>query len=78
MFNHHERLDGTGYPQGLQGPEIPKLARIIALAETYDAMTNAAPYRRALSKEEALQEIKTHSGTHFDPEITAVFLKVVS
>jgi|LSQX01.1.fsa_nt_gb diguanylate cyclase (GGDEF)-like protein/PAS domain S-box-containing protein len=78
VLNHHERLDGTGYPQGLQGPEIPKLARIIALAETYDAMTNAAPYRRALSKEEALQEIKTHSGTHFDPEITAVFLKVVS
>lgn len=72
---HHERYDGTGYPRGLAGDKIPLSARIFALVDSYDAITSQRPYRRARSHDEAVQEIKRHVGTQFDPEVVAAFLK---
>ena len=73
ILAHHERWDGTGYPKGLQGNDIPIESRIIALASSYVAMTSERPYRSALPKEVALQEILDNAGTQFDPEIVKVF-----
>lgn len=73
---HHEKWDGRGYPDGLKGTEIPLPGRIIALADTYDAMTSTRPYRTALSHEVAISEIKRCSGTQFDPELAALFVKL--
>ncbi len=67
--HHHERWDGKGYPDGLKGKEIPKLARILAVADTYDAVTSKRPYRDARSPQEAFKEIKKNAGTQFDPEV---------
>ena len=66
---HHERWDGRGYPLGLKGPDVPLMARIIAVADTYDAMTSDRAYRRALPHEVAVTEIERCSGTQFDPEV---------
>ncbi|MDR3585722.1 MAG: diguanylate cyclase [Desulfosporosinus sp.] len=77
ILAHHERWDGTGYPKGLKGEAIPMVARIIALADCYDAMTSERPYRNALSEEEALAEIRNNTGTQFDPEIVRIFLEKV-
>ncbi len=74
--HHHERYDGYGYPDGLKGEEIPLLARIIHIADAYDAMTSDRPYRRALSHALAVQEIKKHSGSQFDPKVVEAFLRV--
>ena len=71
--SHHERWDGKGYPDGLAGGEIPLWARIVALADAYEAMTAGRPYRPARSPEEALAEILAHSGTQFDPELVEIF-----
>lgn len=75
--HHHERWDGHGYPHGLSGSVIPLGSRLIALADTYDAMTNDRPYRRALSHTEALAEIGRHAGTQFDPELATLFVRVM-
>ena len=75
--HHHERYDGRGYPAGLKGDEIPYLARIVSVVDTFDAMTTNRPYRKALSIEESLKEIEKCSGTQFDPEIAAAFVKMV-
>ncbi len=75
VSGHHERFDGSGYPQGLAGKEIPLGARIIALADAFDAMTSDRPYRKALTTEEALAELKKHAGMQFDPEIVEVFVQ---
>lgn len=75
--HHHERFDGSGYPLGLKGKEIPFKARIISIADTWDAMLSDRPYRRALTAEEAKNELKKHSGIQFDPEIVAAFIKVL-
>ena len=77
-YCHHERWDGKGYPRGLKGEEIPIEARIFALVDVWDAVTNDRVYRNAMSKDEAITTIKKEAGKHFDPEITEVFLKVVS
>jgi len=77
ILSHHERWDGMGYPQGLVGANIPIMSRIVAVLDTYDAMTNDRPYRKALSTEEAIGEIKRCSGTQFDPEVVDVFLNKV-
>jgi HAMP domain-containing protein len=75
---HHERWDGEGYPRGLKGQEIPIEARMFALVDVWDAITNDRVYRQAMSKEEAFQTIRNGAGNHFDPDITEIFLKVVS
>jgi HD-GYP domain-containing protein (c-di-GMP phosphodiesterase class II) len=75
--HHHERFDGSGYPLGLKGKEIPFKARIISIADTWDAMLSDRPYRKALSTEEAKNELKKYSGVQFDPEIVAAFIKVL-
>ncbi len=76
ILSHHERYDGTGYPRGLKGEEIPIRARIIALADAYDAMTSHRPYRGALTHQQAIMEIKRCSKTQFDPEIVKAFLEL--
>ena len=75
--HHHERLDGLGYPDGLADPEIPLPARIIAVADTYDAMTTSRPYRRALPPEVAVEEIVRGQGTQFCPQVVAAFGRLV-
>ncbi len=75
--NHHERWDGTGYPDGLRGIEIPVSARILCVADVYDALTTARSYRPALSHEEAMRIMERDSGTAFDPEIFAIFKRLV-
>lgn len=75
---HHERYDGTGYPNGQKQNEISLGARIIHLADAYDAMTSARAYRKTpLTKEEAIQEVKKNSGSQFDPKVVEAFLKIV-
>lgn len=76
ILAHHERWDGTGYPKGLKGEEIPKLARIIKVADKYDAMINK-PNSYIVSKEQAIEEIKRQAGSKYDPEIVDAFVKVV-
>lgn len=71
---HHERYGGGGYPSGISGAAIPLGARIIAVADAYDAMTSDRPYRQALPVEKAVQELKEHSGTQFDPSVVRTFL----
>lgn len=73
VLHHHEHWDGSGYPFGLAGEEIPLVARIIAVADTYDAMTSRRPYRDAMSHEEAVAEIRRMSGKQFDPAVVAAF-----
>lgn len=75
---HHERYDGTGYPKGLVGDQIPMQARIIAIADAYDAMTYGRPYKEPLSADTAIQEITNGKSTQFDPAIVDVFLAVMS
>lgn len=70
---HHERWDGTGYPDHLEGEQIPLLARIFAICDVYDALTSERPYKRAWSPEEAMVELKAQSGRHFDPEVVRAF-----
>jgi len=77
ILAHHERWDGRGYPKGLKGEAIPRVARIIALADSYDAMTSERSYRKALSEEEAVTEIRKNAGTQFDPEIARIFVEKV-
>ena len=71
---HHERWDGSGYPRGLRGAEIPIAARIFAVVDAYDAMTNDQPYRDALGEEEARDEIQAKAGLEFDPDVVAAFM----
>ncbi len=73
---HHERWDGTGYPQGLKGDEIPILSRIIAVVDAYDVITNARVYKDPISHDEALKEIKRCSGSQFDSEIVSKFIEL--
>lgn len=73
---HHERYDGKGYPEGLKGEKIPISSRIIAIADTYDAMTSTRSYRPALSHEEAMSEIQRCSGTQFDPKLAEIFMSI--
>ena len=75
---HHERWDGAGYPEGLSGKEIPLCARIMAIADVYDALTSERCYKKAIPPEDAVKIIKDGSGTHFDPELVGVFLKYIN
>ena len=77
ILHHHERYDGGGYPNGLKGEDIPLGARIMAVADTYEALLADRPYRRGLPKEKALEIIREAAGTQLDPEIVSVFLELV-
>ena len=76
VLHHHERWDGGGYPRGLRGEAIPEEARLLALADAYDAMTTDRPYRRAMPSALALAELERCAGTQFDPELTRRFVEV--
>ena len=76
-YAHHERWDGTGYPRGLKGEQIPLAARIFAIVDVWDALNSDRPYRRAWSKEKALDYIKEQSGKHFDPRVVKSFLIII-
>ena len=76
-LNHHEKWDGTGYPRGLRGEEIPLSARLFAVVDVWDALTSDRPYRRAWSEEEALNYIREQSGKHFDPQVVELFFRVI-
>ncbi|HEV8697935.1 MAG TPA: diguanylate cyclase [Candidatus Limnocylindrales bacterium] len=73
ILHHHERFAGHGYPYGLRATEIPLGARIVAIADAYDAMVNDRPYKRAISHEQAVAELRRHAGTQFDPELVELF-----
>ncbi|AEG33426.1 putative PAS/PAC sensor protein [Thermus thermophilus SG0.5JP17-16] len=77
-YAHHERWDGSGYPRGLKGLEIPLSARIFAVADVYDALTSDRPYRKAWPKEKALAYIREEAGKQFDPEVVEAFLKLMA
>lgn len=74
---HHERIDGGGYPHALRGDAIPLFARVIAVVDSYDAMTNARPYRNPLAPEKAVQELKDFSGTQFDYHLVQAYLELL-
>lgn len=76
-YSHHERWDGTGYPQGLKDEQIPFLARIFAVADVWDALTSERPYHKAMSFAEALDTIRSEAGTHFDPQVVDAFIKML-
>ena len=76
-YEHHERWDGKGYPEGLKGEEIPLLSRILSIVDAYDAMRSNRPYRAPISFEEALEEIIKNAGTQFDPQIARIFVEYV-
>ncbi|NTU75118.1 MAG: GAF domain-containing protein [Anaerolineaceae bacterium] len=75
-YCHHEKWDGSGYPRGLAGPDIPLAARIFAIVDVWDALSNDRPYRPAWSQNEVLAYLEEQSGTHFDPQVVAAFLKL--
>lgn len=75
--NHHERFDGRGYPDGLIGAQIPLEARIVAVADAYDAMVSTRPYRKAMPPKSAVTELEKNAGTQFDPEVVRVFRSVI-
>lgn len=77
ILHHHERYDGSGYPSGLKGDSIPFISRVLAVVDSYTAMVNDRPYRKALRKRNALKQIKAGAGSHFDPEIVSTFTQVV-
>jgi len=77
ILSHHENWNGSGYPHGISGEDIPLLSRILAIADTYDAMTQDRVYRTAMGREIALEEIRQNTGSKFDPAIAAVFFQVV-
>jgi len=77
ILHHHEHYDGSGYPAGLKGEKIPLEARVLSVADAYDAMTSPRPYREQLSMEEAVKEIKRCSGTQFDPKVVELFCNII-
>ena len=76
-YCHHERWDGKGYPRGLKGEEIPLAARLFAVADVYDALTSDRPYRKAWSRDKALEYIREQSGKHFDPKAVVLFFQTL-
>ena len=77
-YCHHEKWDGTGYPRRLAGEQIPRSARIFAVVDVWDALTNDRPYRLAWSKQRALAEIQRESGTYFDPQVVRAFTMMIN
>ena len=77
ILKHHEWWDGQGYPLGIKGEEIPVECRLLAIADAYEALTSARPYRRTFSHWEAVAELRRYAGTQFDPELLEMFLKML-
>ena len=77
MLYHHERYDGTGYPKRLKGDEIPYLARIVSIADAFDAMTTDRIYKKKMTLEEAKEELLAGSGSQFDPKLVDIFVSIV-
>jgi two-component system response regulator RpfG len=75
-LGHHERYDGKGYPSGLDGDHIPLCARVVAVADVYDALTSARPYKKAWKPADALEYLRAQRGKHFDPRLVDAFLGV--
>ena len=75
--HHHERYDGSGYPDGLSGEAIPLFARILVIVDAYESIVSKRSYHEAKSRVAALKELEKYSGTQFDPELTALFLKLM-
>jgi putative two-component system response regulator len=75
-LSHHERWDGSGYPQGLAGHDIPESARIVAVADVFDALTMTRPYKEAWPLERVLQTLRDGAGRHFEPELVALFFAI--
>ena len=78
ILYHHERWDGTGYPGGFAGENIPLLSRILSITDAYDAMTNDRVYRKAMSPSEAIKELEKNSGSQFDPYLTKMFIEILT
>jgi HD-GYP domain-containing protein (c-di-GMP phosphodiesterase class II) len=76
-YFHHEKWDGTGYPLGLKGEQIPLEARIFALVDVWDALLSDRPYRKAWSRERAIEYLRTQAGAHFDPRVVEGFLELI-
>jgi len=76
-YSHHEKWDGSGYPQGLKGYEIPLSARIFAIVDVWDALSSDRPYRDAWPQEKVVQYLIDESGKHFDPDVLNVFLQLI-
>jgi putative two-component system response regulator len=76
-YCHHEKWDGTGYPQGLKGEEIPLAARVFTVVDVWDALTSDRPYRDAWSEEETLAYLREQAGKHFDPRVVDIFLTIL-
>jgi diguanylate cyclase (GGDEF)-like protein/putative nucleotidyltransferase with HDIG domain len=77
ILNHHEHYDGSGYPSGLSGEKIPLEARLLSVADAYDAMTSLRPYHNQRSPQDAIDELKRCAGTNFDPELVEIFCKII-
>ena len=77
-LSHHEKFDGSGYPYGLKGQDIPLSARIVAVADVFDALTSVRPYKEAWTIDKALEYISNESGKHFDPELVTIMLSMRS
>lgn len=77
-YCHHERWDGTGYPRGLKGEEIPISARIFAVVDVFDALTNDRPYRKAMPRAEVIEYLKAQSGKYFDPNVVEMFIRIMN
>lgn len=76
-YCHHEKWDGTGYPRGLRGEQIPLAARLFAVADVWDALRSDRPYRKAWSEKKVLEHVKSLTGTHFDPKVVECFLRII-
>ena len=74
-YCHHEKWDGSGYPRGLKGEEIPLPARVFAVVDVFDALTSDRPYRKAWPREEVYLYIQEQAGKHFDPQVVKIFLE---
>jgi HD-GYP domain-containing protein (c-di-GMP phosphodiesterase class II) len=74
---HHERYDGRGYPEGKEGEDIPLIARIICVADSYDAMSSNRVYRNHLTKEQVIEELEKNKGKQFDPQIADIMLRLI-
>ena len=77
ILTHHERWDGTGYPRGLKGEDIPLSSRILAIVDAYDVMVSGRAYKEKMSTEDAIEEIERTSGTQFDPNLAKIFIEII-